>query len=537
MPSITKQHIGKHTYLYESISYRDESGRPRNRKTKIGKLNPATGEAIYIPEYLERNPGLRATQFPAAEIAVSETGTYIARVLDSVKDFGVFWFLRWTAEKTGLWDVLQRIFPSMWQEIFTLACYLVASDKPVMYCEDWISKNEWINVGSMSSQRISELLSGFGEAERNNFYRQWCKHISEKECIALDITSVSSYSGQISDCEWGHNRDNEKLPQINLCMLFGEKSRLPIYQTGYSGSLGDVTTLEATMNEFATMTSGREIIIVMDKGFFSKGNVDMLIEKCVRFLISVPFTSAFAKHQVNSERKDIDQISKVIRTIRAPVRGVHKIRAWGKDGIKLHTHIYFNPEKALHDRNNLFDDITRLKKIAETDPDNKEHAGLIKRYFIVRKSAKVESGYTVSIREGAVAKSLESAGWFVLISNHIDNAQDAYDKYRMKDVVEKGFWKYKNNLGLDRLRVHGDARMRNKTFVAFIALIISSYVHNTMKAKELYRLMTFDKLFLILAKLKSATVGGQRFLRPLTKQQKDLFKAFDMPLPDSPIAM
>jgi transposase len=512
-------------------------GRPRNRKTKIGKLNPSTGEAIYTPEYLERNPGLRVAQLPVSENTIFKAGAYITQVLDSVKDFGVFWFLRWTAEKSGLLDVLQQVFPFMWQEIFTLACYLVASDKPVMYCEDWISKNEWINVRSMSSQRISELLSRFGEVERNNFYRQWCKYISENECIALDITSVSSYSNQISDCEWGHNRDNEKLPQINLCMLFGEKSRLPIYQTGYSGSLGDVTTLETTMNEFCTMTGGREIVIVivMDKGFFSKRNVDMLIEKRVHFLISVPFTSAFAKHQIISERKDIDQVSKVIRTSHAPVRGIHKIRAWGKDGIKLHTHIYFNPEKALHDRNNLFNDISRLRKIAETDPDNKEHAESIKRYFVVRKSTKANFGYTVSIKEDAVVKSLENAGWFVLISNHIDNAQDAYDKYRMKDVVEKGFWKYKNNLGLDRLRVHGDARMRNKTFIAFIALILSSYVHNTMKAKELYRLMTFDKLFLILAKLKSATVDGQRFLRPLTKQQKNLFKAFDMPLPDSPV--
>jgi hypothetical protein len=43
--------------------------------------------------------------------------------------------------------------------------------------------------------------------------------------------------------------------------------------------------------------------------------------------------------------------------------------------------------------------------------------------------------------------------------------------------------------------------------------------------------MTFDKLFLILAKLKSATISGQRFLRPLSKQQKDLFKIFNMPLP------
>jgi transposase len=53
--------------------------------------------------------------------------------------------------------------------------------------------------------------------------------------------------------------------------------------------------------------------------------------------------------------------------------------------------------------------------------------------------------------------------------------------------VEKGFWKYKNSLGLERLRVHSDERAQNKTFIAFIALILASHVHNTMKNKELYK--------------------------------------------------
>ena len=54
MASITRQHVGKYTYLYESVSFRDELGRPRNKKTKIGKLDLKTGLPVYLPEYLER---------------------------------------------------------------------------------------------------------------------------------------------------------------------------------------------------------------------------------------------------------------------------------------------------------------------------------------------------------------------------------------------------------------------------------------------------------------------------------------------------
>jgi transposase len=315
-------------------------------------------------------------------------------------------------------------------------------------------------------------------------------------------------------------------------MLFGEKSRLPVYQTNYSGSLGDVSTLETTINEFDALLGVNEAVIVMDKGFFSTKNVNMLFEKGIRFLVSMPFTNKFAKQQVESERKDIDQIANAILTSGAPIRGIHKFRAWGNDGKKLHAHVYFDPEKALKERNDIFNKVARLKEFAMKNPESDKYKDEIRRWLIVRKSER-GGGYTVSIREDVIAKHLETVGWFVLVSNHIEDAQEAFDIYRMKDVVEKGFWKYKNNLGLDRLRVHDDERAQNKTFIAFIALILASYIHNIMKDKELYKSMTFDQLFLTLAKLKCATISGQRILRPLTKQQKDLFKAFDIPPPQS----
>ena len=191
--SITKQPVGKYTYLYESVSYRDDLGRPRNRKTKIGKINPATGQPIYTPEYLEKTRGNAVQPCVAAGTDTVAANLDIERILDGVKDFGVYRFLRSVAEKIGLWAVLQRAFPSAWQGIFTLACYLIVSDKPVMYCDDWLEGNEWMDVGSMSSQRVSDLLADFGEAEKNTFHREWCRHIREAEYIALDITSVSSY--------------------------------------------------------------------------------------------------------------------------------------------------------------------------------------------------------------------------------------------------------------------------------------------------------------------------------------------------------
>lgn len=87
----------------------------------------------------------------------------------------------------------------------------------------------------------------------------------------------------------------------------------------------------------------------MDKGFFSAKNIDCLLhaDHPIHFLISVPFTSAFAKKQVESERKDIDRPANTILTGDGVIRGVHKIRSWEKRSDKLHTFVYFNPEKQI----------------------------------------------------------------------------------------------------------------------------------------------------------------------------------------------
>jgi transposase len=456
-------------------------------------------------------------------------------MLDSVKDFGVFWLLRLSAEKIGLLKILKNCFPANWLEIFTLACYLVADNRASMYCDTWLDENEWLDVGNMSSQRISELLGNLGVADKIAFYRQWCEHLSSEECLALDITSISSYSKQMSECEWGHNRDNEKLPQINLCLLFGETSRLPVYQTSFSGSIGDVSTLETTMNEFTSMVGDVEFSFVTDKGFYSKKNVNTLLHRNIRFLVSVPFTNGYAIKLVETYGNDIDKLENVITTndVTKPIRGTRKTLAWGNDGTRLNVHLFFDPYKALKERNELYGKIALIRKIAETNPFNKKYATDIKHYFKVRKSSKDRVGYSVKVRENVVNASLKNSGWLVMLSNHIEEPQEAIEIYRLKDVVEKGFMKYKNNLGLDRLRVHGDTRAQNKTFVAFISLILSSYIHNVMKDKDLYKTLTFEMLLSKLANLKSATVNGERFLRTITKQQKDIFKAFDIPVPNS----
>jgi transposase len=126
--------------------------------------------------------------------------------------------------------------------------------------------------------------------------------------------------------EWGYNRDGEKLAQINLCLLMGEKSRLPVFQTVYSGSLKDVSTFKTTIREASCYAKGKRLLLVMDKGFYSAKNVNLLLESREKygFLRAVPFTAAFAKELVRGERDGIDTPENTLPVDKGAVRMVSR---------------------------------------------------------------------------------------------------------------------------------------------------------------------------------------------------------------------
>jgi transposase len=180
---------------------------------------------------------------------------------------------------------------------------------------------------------------------------------------------------------------------------------------------------------------------------------------------------------------------------------------------------------------NLYGHVSRLVEEAKADPDNGKLQKHFDHYLMIRRSSKNEAGFTVSVREDVVERELTNAGWLVLISNHISDAQEAISIYRAKDVVEKGFLRLKGSLGLDRLRVHSQEAMESKVFVGFIALILMSHMHRIMFERKLYDRMTMKDLIRTMEKLRTQVINDRRILFPLTKKQREIYEAFGLPLP------
>jgi transposase len=432
-----------------------------------------------------------------------------------------------------------------------------------MYSNYWSSDNYFYSGTNLTSQKVSDLFDKITAQERNLFYKEWIKVIREKEFLVLDITSISSYSKKLDESEFGHNRDKEKLPQINLCLLFGEESYLPMYQNIFNGSLNDVKTLSETIMEFFGIIGDYNFTLVMDKGFYSDNNINfMLSKKEIEFLISVPFTCQYATDLVNIEN-NINNFDNYIHTSKEDdiCRGKTRFILWNNGFIKflsddevdiynedniLKAYIYYNPISALKAEQKFFKILNEAKeKLLKKSKDKKyiEYS----KYFNIIIDSKTKKVVSITNKIAVIEEHLKTNGYFILLSNSLiknsnndesnnqykiyRNQQDAYNIYRRKDVVEKSFNNYKNHLGLDRFHVHGSKRMINKSFILFLAQILYTLIYKKMIDNKLFESLTFEEMLLEMKKIKKITIDNVDYIKPLTKRQKTILESFNVPIP------
>jgi len=304
----------------------------------------------------------------------------------------------------------------------------------------------------------------------------------------------------------------------------GETSHLPIYQTTYLGSMNDVVTLQTTLAKFEVVSQGKLVTVIMDKGFFSKKNVNWLLEHGQGFVIAVPFSSNFAGSVALSVLDGIDCFDNLLLVGKDSLRAVSVKVLW--DGKReVFVHVFFNPLRALQVREKLYADVMRMREDVEKNPSRFVEDKMCERFF---EFVEGDEGCVVAVfREGSLERACRFAGVLVLLSDRVEGAVEALRVYRDRDVVEKGFERLKGSLDLGRLRVHGDCAVQNKFFVGFVSLVLLSYVHRVMVEKDLYKIYTLKELLRVLSKFRVYDLNGIKIKAAATKEVREIYKAFE----------
>jgi len=462
------------TYAYESISYWDkEKKQSRARRKLIGRV---TEDGEIVPT---DGRGHRRGKANGKSV----------KSLPGRSFYGATYLLDAIGEKLGLIKELEYCFGEAYKQILSLAYYLILeADAPLFRFEKWGILHKHPYDKNIPSQRSSELFASITEADKNTFLARWGSHKADKEFWAYDTTSISSYSEQLRQVQYGYNKENDPLAQLNLAVVFGESSNLPFYYRKLAGNIPDSKTVSHLLADLDQLGFPK-VKLVMDRGFYSKENISALYETHRKFIVSAKMSLGFIQKELDAHYEGFRSYEYYIpdyelyaHTIQTNWEYTHK-RPYKGDTVnkkkRIYLHYYYNIEKAA-DEEKAFDKrlIERRDELLQGKPV-KAHQAFYEKYFIVNKTPK--RGISVEVKADAVAKAKRYFGFFVLLSNETMSAAKALEIYRNKDVVEKAFGNLKERLNMRRLLVSSEQSLDGKLFVAFIALIYLSYIKKQMQ--------------------------------------------------------
>ena len=478
------------TYVYESTSYWDKDKKQsRSKRVCIGKLDD---QGNIIPSKRLSDQGSFAQSTKRGPVPATESARNF---------YGATYLMDAIGNKLGITDDLKQCFPDTYKQMLSVAYYLILEESnPLSRFEKWGSIHKHPYGLNIPSQRSSELFASITEEAKEKFFRLQGKRRIENEYWAYDTTTISSYSSALKQVQYGKNKEDDRLPQVNLALVFGEESGLPFYYRKLAGNIPDSKTVK-TLVEDLDVLGFSKVKLVMDRGFYSEANINGLYKEHLKFLIATKTSLTFVKKILDAVYDDISMFSNYDNNL-----GVYSItvpsewnytqeRPYKNDAIKdkrrIYIHLYYNIDKAAEDAKKFDSLLSELQKELLSGNRLERHESQYKKYFEVKKTPK--KGVQVIAKSDAIKAAKRYYGYFTLLSNEKMDSKTALYIYRTKDVVEKAFGNLKERLNMRRMLVSSEKSLNGKLFVEFIALIFLSYINKQMKDQRLFETYTMQE--------------------------------------------
>ena len=385
-----------------------------------------------------------------------------------------------------------------------------------------------------SDSKVSEFLCGMTGEESIGFLNDWnasCDH-REKIYISYDSTNKNSEAGNIEMVEFGEAKVDVGSPIFNYSIAYDTKNAKPLFYETYLGSIADISQLEYMLGK-AKGYGYKNIGFILDRGYFSKGNIRKMDEYGYSFVIMIKGMAKLVNRLV------LENKGKFEEERRYSIRKHHvygitvKYMLYLDDEKDRYFHIYHSTGKEHGEKEELEEMLERLGKVIKAQyGTDYQLSDAEKEYFDTFYDSK---GILTLVKEkdDVIKQALQLCGYFCIVTSDKMTAAEALDLYYSRDASEKLFRGDKSYLGNKSERTHYNESTEAKIFVEFVALIVRNRIYTKLK-EELNRIdenpnyMTVPAALRELEKIEMIR-GRDRIYRldhAVTKTQKTILNAF-----------
>jgi transposase len=413
------------------------------------------------------------------------------------------------------------------RDILSLAWYFASEGSALSNSNVWLDHFDNPRGKEICSQDITRLLDRMDTDGIMTFYKYWLENFEMiNDRVLYDLTSISWTGKSVDLANWGHNRDCEKLPQVNFALLCARKTSMPLFAWPLDGSISDTRTLQNTL-QFLEKLGYHPNCLMMDRGFASRENITYMFQHGHTFLQALRLNADWIRKIIDAGRLDrlspnsklkVDNrtyytstslchwivlkkqkkkgsVEEIVVNV---LNGSSKSEEYADDKdveiISQHmcmVHVLFCQDLV----GNQWDRFMDSLKIEYDRLLSNESATVKKEfapYFKIEKP-KYARHRTVGFNIENIEKHRDHyAGHICFITNDktIQTAEVALHEYSTRDYIEKDFDELKNDLDMNRIRVHSDGRMCARLLIQFIAHIILREILVRLKESEECKKMT-----------------------------------------------
>lgn len=461
------------------------------KRVIIGKLTSDEPDAKMLPneKYFEL--------FPEVQQSLLEPPSKRSNTLQ----VGLYFALASIIRECRLDKLLQDAFGDKVGLLLDLACYCITTeDNAAQYYPDYARRHplHTKDMRIVSDSTISRFFSSVDRDQITAFLDAWNnkRDYSEPIFISYDSTNKNCQAGDLDFVEFGHAKDGGKLPIVNVAIIYDKTNQVPLFYETYPGSIPDVSQLKQ-MVEKLTEYGYENLGIIIDRGYFSRANIEMIDEKGIDFLLMMKGCKKLVSSMILAKRGTFET-DRSCRISNSSIYGTTLKRPLFEiDTKERYLHLFYSPAKAAAERAELdrkidlmAEELKKLENQKIVGELGKPYSDYFTCYYQNVGGQNKEKVFLFAEEKAEVIrKEHEVCGYFCLVSSKKMTAQEAYRLYRGRDVSEKLFRADKSFLGSSAQRIHSNKALHAKIFVEFVALIIRNRFFNLLK-DQMERLKT-----------------------------------------------
>lgn len=427
--------------------------------------------------------------------------------------------------------------------VLDLAAYSIISENNAgQYYPDYAYNHPLFSndMHIYSDSKVSDLLQSMTTEMSAGFLNDWnsARDHREKIYISYDSTNKNCQAGDLEIVEYGHAKVDTGEPIFNYSIAYDTQNKEPLFYEEYSGSINDVSQLEFMIGKAAGY-GYKKIGFILDRGYFSRGNINCMDKYGYHFVIMVKGMNKLVNSLIlevkgsfeNKWAQHIDDYDVYGTTI--------KRKLYETDTKERYFHLFHSSAKEGEERALLAKKLRKMKAyLMQHTNEVIEFSSGFKHYYRLHYNEENGIFQFPEDRTDVIELENDLSGYFCIITSEKMTAKEALNLYKSRDTSEKLFRGDKSYLGDKSLRIYGDTAAESKIFIEFLALIIRNRMYNCLK-DEMLKLdsrpnyMTVPAAIRELEKIEMVRLTDNRYRldHAVTATQKTILKAFEMDAP------